>query len=58
MTRRGCDAPDHELVAVLRGEGTQELERHVGAADGDLRGLGAERDWEPHAPSSMSTPSS
>lgn len=29
MTRRGCDAPDHELVAVLRGEGTQELERHV-----------------------------
>ena len=29
MKRRGCDAPDHELVAVLRGEGSEDLERHV-----------------------------
>ena len=29
MTRRGCDAPDHELVALLKGEGSKELERHV-----------------------------
>ena len=29
MKRRGCDAPDHELVAVLRGEGSKDLERHI-----------------------------
>ena len=29
MKRRCCDAPDHELVAVLRGEGSTDLERQI-----------------------------
>ena len=29
MKRRCCDAPDHELVAVLKGVGAKELERHI-----------------------------
>ena len=29
MKRRCCDAPDHELVAVLRGQGASDLERQL-----------------------------
>ena len=29
MKRRCCDAPDHELVAVFKGEGSKVLERQI-----------------------------
>ena len=29
MKQRCCDAPDHELVAVFKGEGSKALERQI-----------------------------